>query len=80
MRKRAVVWRESIYKNGFRCRCGTVLLEGEKLTKSTEIDPDGFVRCRNCDYSAGVLADVEVRPEDTGMMGDYEGYMKRLLS
>lgn len=80
MRKTAIIWRESIYKNGFRCRCGSVLFANEKLTNSAGIDSDGFVRCLNCNHTAGIMAEIEMKPEEGGMMGNYEGYLKGLMS
>ena len=83
MKKTGYIWRESVYKNGFKCSCGRLLMKDGKpinVIASHAIGDDSddtYLFCIGCNKSVALIKEVEV-PDDTDrqMMGDYNEFMK----
>lgn len=74
--KHAIIWRKSIYDNGFKCRCGTVLKSN--LPDTLPNDNCGFalpdmntLYCRNCGQAVAVIRDYD--GDKTDLAGEWEG-------
>ena len=80
MKKAVYVWRESVYKNDFRCSCGKILFEHGEPADGEKVDEIGYLYCGNCGKCVARVATVEMLPEETGMMGNYEEYLSRRRS
>ena len=49
MKKNAIIWRESVYKNDFTCGCGKVLFENGNVVNDVLYDPQSdLLVCPNC--------------------------------
>ena len=56
MNKNAIVWRESIYKNDYKCSCGKVLFENNDIAKDVLVDVErDELYCPNCMKRVAVL-------------------------
>lgn len=80
MKKTVYVWRESVYKNGFHCSCGKTLFEHGEPADGVTVDEIGYLYCGNCGKCVARIQTVEMKPEETGMMGSYEEYLSRRRS
>lgn len=67
----AYVWRESIYKNNFRCKCGTILAkpDGEPLGDTLYETQQKLIICPTCGNVAAVVKEIEVAIPMTGKQG-----------
>lgn len=79
--KLAIVWKESIYKNDFKCKCGAVLAdENGKPTDNVGVNgensDDPRLFCIKCKELVGV--EKEVDTDMSGKCGHYEGQFGEL--
>lgn len=66
----AIVWRESIYKNGFKCSCGKQLVTDGKIERDVLYNPhDKLLFCPECHNLVAMLkGEVEVKDDDETML------------
>ena len=79
-KKVAVLWKESIYKNGFRCTCGQQLTENNiAFVDDPRSNGGKGVFCNNCKRLVAYAKEVETNIP-AGMYGDIEEYLKKKMS
>ena len=60
--KKAIIWRESIYKNHFKCnKCGTKLWNEDTNTATDDLGTAGtkWMFCMNCRNNVAFIADYD---------------------
>ena len=81
MKKWTYVWKESIYKNGFKCACGNVLADSEGNPSDNLLFEDGGFRkwlyCDKCLKPVAYLRYMNLPEDAEGMMGNIEEYEKK---
>ena len=65
--KKAIIWRESVYKSGKCPACGTSLLKGTVPDRGIIVDRD-FLFCPGCSLCVGRLEDYD-GPLEPGQRG-----------
>lgn len=78
--KMAVVWRESVYKNKFKCnRCGhqvgdvkTGEVKGETLVD--EMNGCPYIFCPECKNAVAYFKEMEIPENISGFMGNIENW------
>ena len=86
MKKKAMIWRESVYKNGFRCtKCNTPMadMDGTVNEDTVLIEYTGFktyAYCRKCYLPVAYVKMVEVPEDAHGLMGNLNDYERRKLN
>lgn len=78
MNRMVFVWRESVYKNGFKCKCGNLLADPQTG------EPKGYVRadvegqtiyCNKCGQPVCCFGEMET-DLPAGMHGDINSIFK----
>ena len=75
MKAPVIVWRESVYKNDFKCSCGFPLMTAEgKIDRDVLYNPhDKLLICPRCQKVVAKLkGEMEVAEEGTQMKGKWE--------
>lgn len=71
MSKKALIWKKSIYLNGYRCRCGKVLFVQDDLVDDvligTVAEDEAIVVCPDCYDTVARITTVE-KAEEENMM------------
>ena len=69
----AIIWRESVYKNGFKCSCGNQLMTDGKIERDVLYNPhDKILICPKChEVVAMIKDDVEVDDPDNWKRGKW---------
>lgn len=85
MKKKVLIWKESVYKNGFRCtKCGKPLMvDGKLILNRVMIENGGFrkyVYCKHCFLPVAYEKVMEMPEEEHGMMGDINEYERKKLN
>lgn len=77
----AIIWRESVYKNGFKCNeCGAQIADSEtgEPLDNTPFSPLGnFLFCPSCLNPVAQLEVVDVSEDVQGLQGDYEDFRRK---
>ena len=79
--KEAIIWKESIYKNDFICKCGTRLADSDgqptdNLGVNGEDKSDPRCFCINCKNLVGVMKEVDT--DLSGKQGEYANQFGRI--
>ena len=83
MKRTAIIWREGVYKNGFKCgNCGTVLAAADGTpADDTFVDVDeGLLICPGCGLIVAVTKEVDLSEDIRGLQGDWEEFRRRRCS
>ena len=66
-----MIWRESVYKNGFKCSCGERLMKDGIMKENLLFDPvENLVICPKCKKVVAMIkGEHEVPDGKTKMMG-----------
>lgn len=74
VKKKAFIWRESVYKNDCTCKCGAKLMENgvptDNLAKNGDNPDDPRLFCMKCHAYVGI--EKEIDTELSGNLGEYE--------
>lgn len=74
MKENVIVWKESVYKNGFRCKCGNVLIKDQTLSEENTYGGfNGFrkmVYCKKCNAPVAYMKYMEVPEGSKIIIGD----------
>ena len=74
----AIIWRESVYKNDFKCWCGYKLFDPKKPTLSKALwEEDGLLSCPKCGLLVGKTHEIEDIKDMPALMGSWPEYEKR---
>lgn len=73
MKVPAIVWRESVYKNDFKCSCGFPLMTEGTINRDVLYNPhDKLLICPKCQKVVAKLkGEMEVAVEGTQMKGKW---------
>lgn len=87
MKENVVIWKESVYKNGFKCKCGHAVasVDGTKveIADDTLIENLGFrtwVYCGKCNSPVAYLKYMDIPKDASGMMGSITEYERRKMN
>lgn len=78
----AFIWRESIYKNNFKCsKCGTTLADMDGTPKGNVLyDPsEDILVCPKCGQVVAKIKEIEVAVEMQGKQGDWSDFSNEPL-
>lgn len=60
MNKTVIVWRESVYKNDYICRCGKKLFEGKNIPDDMLFDTEtDELICPECGWNVARISSFE---------------------
>ena len=79
MRKTAFIWRESVYKNDFKCNeCGTVLAttSGEPLGTTLYDNRNGNLICPDCGNCVAMTKEIDAPEVVSGKQGYWRDFEK----
>ena len=72
MLKDAIIWRKSVYENGFCCTlCGTKLRERDPIVL------EDVLFCPQCHFVVACVKKVDVPADASGFLGNLEEYERR---
>lgn len=75
MKAPVIVWRESVYKNGFKCSCGYPLMAEGKIDRKVLYNPhEKILICPECQKVVAMLKgemDVDDNAEGMQMKGKW---------
>ena len=82
MLKKIVVWRESVYKNEFRCLCGAFLadVDGSHYEDNVFAEKLGFrtyLHCKECLKPVAYLETADLPEDMEGKQGNINDYYER---
>ena len=86
MKKTAWIWKESIYKNGFKCSCGNLLMKDGEPCGMIEPVPIPDTReariaiCAQCGNQVVQIAEADVSEDAKMMQGDYNEWLENQRS
>lgn len=83
MKRTVFVWKESIYKNGFRCKCGNQLVINDHIVEGLYLEDTGFRRwlyCNKCSNPVAFLKKMEIPEGESGLMGNITEYERRKIN
>lgn len=85
MKKRVIIWKESVYKNRFTCKCGNQIADenGELISGKSMIEVTSFRRyiyCKKCLKPVAHLTMMEVPEDAAGLMGNISEYERRKMN
>lgn len=85
MKRQAVVWKESIYKNRFRCSCGAKLADANGLNFEDhcligENEFRVYLHCSKCLKPVAYLTHVNVSENEGGMMGNINDFERKTMN
>lgn len=84
MKKRAYIWKKTIYNNNFTCKCGNKLVdENGEVTEGLLIEQTSFrtyVYCNKCLKPVAFIRYMEVPEETHGLMGNINDYERRKMN
>ena len=82
MKKQVYVWKESIYKNDFKCSCGNFLAKDlNVIQENVEIPPSSFrkwVYCKKCFKPVAYIQVMNLPEGAEGLMGNISEYERRM--
>lgn len=85
MKKRVIVWKESVYKNRFTCNCGNqiadengILIENKSFIEMTSFRQ--YVYCEKCYKPVAYLTKMETPEDAHGLMGNITEYERRKMN
>lgn len=56
----AIVWKQSVIDNGFKCQCGKKLWNGKRVCDDVLLNTENnFMYCPDCMMSVGMMTSVE---------------------
>lgn len=75
MKKTAFIWRESVYKNHFICKCGYKLANdkgypGEHVLAG-KVNETEYLFCPECELAVAKLTEIDAPEDMTGLQGDF---------
>ena len=76
MKKIATIWRESVYKNDFKCNvCGETLAHKNGIANDkVKVDMFNYVFCRNCNNVVARIEQIEAPENMHGLQGNYADF------
>lgn len=79
MKKEAYIWRESVYKNQFKCnKCGAKLFKADKMKLTKNVRHiDEWVFCSKCGNPVARIEVIDIDPNINGLQGLWDDYVKR---
>lgn len=85
MKKRVIVWKESVYKNGFTCKCGNRFLDEKNDFSADKIQIENssfrqWVYCKKCFTPVAYVKVMEVPEDAHGLMGNISEYERRKMN
>lgn len=83
MRKEVFVWKESVYKNRFICKCGNRLADPDGSNVDMLIENYGFRRycyCKKCANVVAYLKLMEIPEDEHGLIGNITEYERRKMN
>lgn len=85
MLRKVYVWKESVYKNGFKCKCGNQIADenGNVHDGKMLIEDCGFrmyCYCTNCYQPVAYLRKMEIPEDAHGLMGNITEYERRKMN
>lgn len=85
MLKPVLVWKESVYKNRFTCKCGNQIADenGNVQNGKMLIEDGGFRKycyCSKCYQPVAYLRKMEVPEDAVGLMGNITEYERRKMN
>lgn len=80
-KREAFIWRESVYKNKFKCNiCGNQVADPEtgEPTRLTLVSPKfGMIQCPRCRNVVARIEMMEVPEDMSGLQGSLADYERR---
>lgn len=76
----ALIWRESIYKNEFKCKCGYKLYKPYKNELAHDIILDitnATLCCPRCGWLVGKMVDMGETDLEPGLYGLWQDFEKK---
>lgn len=76
----AFIWRQSIYENEFKCKCGYKLYKPEKNEPGRDVMIDitnGAIYCPKCGWVVGKIVDMGDTDMKPGLYGYWPEFEKR---
>ena len=78
MKKTAIIWRESVYKNDFRCNvCKAALFNADTKTVKDEVlidETTNLMYCPDCKNLVARIQEITVTKDIKGLQGNWDKY------
>lgn len=81
MIKEAIIWRESVYKNRFICKCGRKLADdngnvnGDTLV-AKYINDTEYLHCPKCKNAVAYITKIDAPENMSGLQGNIEDFKR----
>ena len=76
----AFIWRQSIYENDFKCKCGYKLFDTSKNEPARDVlidQIDNYMYCPKCGLAVGKIVDMGETDMKSGLYGYWPEFEKR---
>lgn len=76
----AFIWRQSIYDNEFKCKCGYKLYKPYKHSPASDVKVDitnGVLYCPKCGWLVGKMVDMGETDLEPGLHGLWPEFEKK---